>query len=235
MHDKTIGIIGGMGPEATAIIFQKLIKATGASKDQDHFRIVIDSNPKIPDRTAAILGKGPSPVKAIVSAGKNLEKIGADIALIPCNTSHYFFDQIQAGLKIPLVNMIKELGIFLNNSYPQLKRVGLLATTGTVKTRLYEKYIDGIQLIYPNDNSQEDLVMTAIYGDHGIKSGNTGQRPRQLLIQAANELIAAGANLVIAGCTEISLALRQEDIEKPLIDPMDIVAKAVINRLNERP
>ena len=106
--------------------------------------------------------------------------------------------------------MIKELGIFLNNSYPQLKRVGLLATTGTVKTRLYEKYIDGIQLIYPNDNSQEDLVMTAIYGDHGIKSGNTGQRPRQLLIQAANELIAAGADLVIAGCTEISLALRQE-------------------------
>ena len=77
--------------------------------------------------------------------------------------------------------------------------------------------------------------MTAIYGDHGIKSGNTGQRPRQLLIQAANELIAAGADLVIAGCTEISLALRQEDIEKPLIDPMDIVAKAVINRLNERP
>lgn len=235
MHDKTIGIIGGMGPEATAILFQKLIKATGASKDQDHFRIVIDSNPKIPDRTAAILGKGPSPVKAIVKAGKNLEKIGADIALIPCNTSHYFFDQIQAELRIPLVNMIAELADFLKNTHPRIKRVGLLATTGTIKTSLFNKYLKAMDILMPSDSIQENKVMKAIYSEDGIKSGNTGHGPKKLLKEAADDLINKGADLIISGCTEICLALRQEDIIVPLVDPMDIAVQALINRLNERP
>lgn len=235
MNDKTIGIIGGMGPEATATLFKKLIRATKATRDQDHFRIVIDSNPKIPDRTAAILGNGKSPVNAIVKAGRNLEKMDADIALIPCNTSHYFFDEIQEQLTIPLVNMMADLANFLDSDCPGIEKFGLLATTGTVKTGLYAKYLAGKELVYPNGSIQENKVMEAIYGNMGIKSGHTGDGPRMLLKQAANDLITAGAEVIISGCTEIGLALKPEHISVPLLDPMDISVQAVISRLTKKP
>ncbi|HOB19738.1 MAG TPA: amino acid racemase [Candidatus Atribacteria bacterium] len=235
MNDRVIGIIGGMGPEATASLFMKIIKATRAEKDQDHFRIIIDNNPKIPDRTAAILGKGTSPVPAIVEAGRNLEKMGAEIALIPCNTSHYFLDEIQSRLKIPVMNMIAELAAYIGRAYPHVTKAGLLATTGTIKTGLYQKYMPGLQLICPDPASQENKVMKAIYGERGIKAGNTGEEPMRLLADAANELITAGAEVVIAGCTEICLALKPEHISRPLLDPMDVMAQAVVERLSKKP
>lgn len=230
MNDKIIGIIGGMGPEATASLFVKIIKATRADKDQDHFRIIIDNNPKIPDRTAAILGRGESPVPAIVKTAKNLEKMGAEIALLPCNTSHYFFDEIQSRLNIPVINMIAGLADHISRVYPHIKKAGLLATTGTIKTGLYQKYMPDLQILYPCPVTQEEKVMRAIYGENGIKAGNTSEEPMLLLKQAAGELIAAGAELIIAGCTEIGLVLKPEHISKPLLDPMDIVAKTVAGR-----
>ncbi len=235
MNDRVIGIIGGMGPEATAALFIKIIKATRVERDQDHFRIVIDCNPKIPDRTAAILGKGESPVPAIVEAGKNLEKMGAEIALIPCNASHYYFNEIQSRLKIPVVNMIAELAVYINKVYPHVKKAGLLATTGTIKASLYQKYMPDLQIICPDPASQEGKVMKAIYGESGIKAGNTGDEPMRLLADAANELIAAGAEVIIAGCTEIGLALKPEHISRPLLDPMDVVAQAIVERLSKMP
>ena len=217
-----------MGPEATANLYMKIIRATKVEKDQDHFRVIIDSNPKIPDRTAAILYNGQSPVNEMVKTGKNLEKLGVDVALIPCNTAHYFIDEVQSQLSIPILNAIEEMNKYIKGNFPQVRKIGLLATSGTIKTGLYEKFINEIEILIPDKTSQEGKVMEAIYGDNGIKSGNTGDGPMELLRQASNDLIDRGAELIIAGCTEVGLALKAHHISKPLIDPMDVVAEVVV-------
>ena len=126
---KIVGIIGGMGPGATALLFQKLINYTDAENDCEHMHIVIDNNTSIPDRTTAILQGDDSPAKAIVESGKKLQEYGVDLILIPCNTSHYFYSQIQEQLDVTVVNMIEETAkICVGKGY---KKVGILATTGT--------------------------------------------------------------------------------------------------------
>ncbi|MCR1899302.1 amino acid racemase [Irregularibacter muris] len=227
MNDKIIGIIGGMGPEATADLYMKIIKATKVKKDQDHFRVIIDSNAKIPDRTKAILGIGQSPVDALVETGKNLEKSDVDIACLPCITSHYFIDEIQEKLSYPIMNALVEVGKYIEHDYPHVKNVGILATSGTVKTGLFSKYLPNMNVLYPDSTTQVQKVMEAIYGDEGIKNGNTGDKPLNLLKEASMELMDKGAELIISGCTEIALALKPHHLSRPLIDPMMVVANAI--------
>lgn len=228
MKNKVIGIIGGMGPEATADLYFKIIKATKVSKDQEHLHVVIDSNPKIPDRTKAILYNGESPVDTIVETGKKLGILGVNIGCIPCITSHYYMDEIQKQLTYPLLNALEETTRYINSTYPEVKNIGILATTGTIKAKLFEKYFTDMNIIYPNDLGQQHYVMEAIYGEQGIKSGNTGEYPYMLLKRAADMLIDKGAQVIIAGCTEIVLALKESSISKPLIDPMQIIAKVLV-------
>ncbi|OPJ55157.1 cysteate racemase [Alkalithermobacter paradoxus] len=228
MNDKVIGIIGGMGPEATANLYMKIIKATKTKADQDHFRVIIDSNPKIPDRTQAILYNGKSPVDDIVKTAKNLELIGVDVGCIPCMTSHYFIESIQESVSYPIINAFEEVNKYILANYPRVNTVGVLATSGTVKTGLFEKYLDNINIIYPDNKDQEEKVMQAIYGEYGIKSGNLGEKPLMLLKEAATKLVQNGAELLISGCTEIGLVLKQEHLDIPIIDPMEIIAQTLV-------
>lgn len=229
MNDKVIGILGGMGPEATVNLFNKIVKATPVSCDQDHFRIVIDNNPKIPDRTKAILGLGNSPVPEIVKTGLNLEKMGADFIGIPCITSHYFLEEIQAQLNIPVVNAIAELNHFIERTYPNVRKIGVLCTTGTRNTAIYNKYMTHFELVYPSDGEQEK-VMEAIYGEHGIKRGHKEGQLIDNLSSAASELMANGVELLIAGCTELGLVLTKDFFAVPTLDPMDVLAEALISK-----
>lgn len=228
MNNKVIGIIGGMGPEATGNLFLKIIKATSVKKDQDHFRVVIDSNPQIPDRTEAILGNGVSPLAAIIKTGKNLEKLGVDIGCIPCITAHYYINEIQRTLSYPVINALEELEKYINYNYPDVTRVGVLATVGTVKAGLFDKYLSSHTIIYPNNIVQKEKIMKAIYGKDGIKSGNTEGNCLNLLIEAGNGLIDSGAQIIVAGCTEVGLVLKPSHFDKPLVDPIDVMAKAVV-------
>ena len=133
---KTVGSIGGMGPAATALLFQKLIDYTQANSDSEHIHIVIDNNTQIPDRTTAILNGKDTPARCIIESGKKLETFGAELILIPCNTSHYFYSRIQEHLNVPVVNMIAETAKrCLENGYT---KVGVLATTGTCSTHTYD-------------------------------------------------------------------------------------------------
>lgn len=232
MNDKIIGIIGGMGPEATADLYMKIIKATKVKEEQEHFRVIIDSNPKIPDRTKAILEKGESPVNAIVETANNLGKAGVDIGCIPCITAHYFFDEVQSQVPFKIINALEELNLYLKNNYPNIKNIGILATTGTVKTDLFNKYLTDFNIIYPDEDTQSKKVMEAIYGESGIKKGNIGKENLNLLVEATEELVDKGAKLIIGGCTEITLALKPYNIDKPLIDPMDVVAKSIVSSTN---
>jgi len=228
MPEKIIGILGGMGPEATIDLFYKIIKFTPVEKDQDHLRIIIDNNPKIPDRTAAILGKGEDPLPALRESARNLEKAGADFIIIPCNTAHYFLPSIQESVKIPVLNMIVEAASETQQRIPQIKKVGLLASMGTYKIKIYhqrfKKY--NIEVISPEEKDKEE-VMKVIYA---VKAGNLSEEVKNNILKITQKLIDKGAEAIIAGCTEIPLILKEQDISVPLIDPTQILAKAAVKK-----
>lgn len=228
---KTIGILGGMGPEATAHFFSLIIKRTQAKKDQDHIPIIIYNNPKIPPRTDALLQKGPSPVPLLRQGIRTLEEAGADFIVIPCITAYAFLPQIAAKEKIRLLNILEETLAYTRKKIPGLTRAGLIASTGTIKSEIFDKTFSraGITIIKPPAKEQE-RIMEAIFGKRGIKAGFTSGRPKKLILEAAQRLIQRGAEAVIAGCTEVPLVLRDEDLPVPLIEPLKIAAEASIIR-----
>lgn len=229
MNDKLIGILGGMGPEATAHFYFKLIKATPSKTDQDHFRVIMDSNSKIPDRTSAIFGNGENPVPALIETAKTLECAKVDVACIPCITAHYFIDEIQESVNFPILNALRELDIYIKANYPDIKNIGILATSGTLKTGLFNKYLSDYNLIYPDYDIQTNKVMQAIYSpQYGIKSGVIEGKPIDMLVETGEILIKNGAQILIAGCTEIGLVLNSSHFDIPLIDPMDVVIEAIV-------
>lgn len=231
MGTKTIGILGGMGPEATADLFMKVIRATPARTDQEHLRVIIDNNPAIPDRTAAILGSGPDPVPLLTATAQVLERAGADLIIIPCNTAHYFHGSVQASVRIPVLHIMQETAAYLRAAHPGLARIGLLATTGTVSTGLYQRALEqvGIAALVPDEEGQA-VVMDCVYGEHGVKAGHTDRSVTERLVRVAERLIAAGAGAVIAGCTELPLVLREGDLPVPVIDPTRILAEAAVRQ-----
>ena len=226
MGEKIIGILGGMGPEATADLYMKIIRATKVQRDQDHHRVIIDSNAKIPDRTAAIRGKGPSPLPMLVETGLNLQRAGADFIIIPCNTAHYFHAELQKKLKIPVLHMIRLSAEKTHAKHPEVRKAGLLASDGTLMSRLYQESWEkqGIEIIEPSAETQRN-VMKAIY--QHIKRGDLGPG-RKLLHEASLELIKAGAEAVICGCTEVSIVLHDGDLTVPVLDPMQDVAEEAV-------
>jgi len=228
MPEKIIGILGGMGPEATIDLFYKIIKFTPAEKDQEHLRIIIDNNPKIPDRTAAILGKGEDPLPALQKTAQNLEKAGADFVVIPCNTAHYFLSSIQESVNIPVLNMIEETAKETKKRIPQIKKVGLLASIGVYKSEIYHQHFKKfyIEVISPEEKDKEE-IMKVIYT---IKAGDLSKRVKKNILKITQKLIDKGAEAIIAGCTEIPLILKEGDVSVPLIDPTQILARVAVQK-----
>ena len=226
MGEKTIGILGGMGPEATADLFMRIIRATPVKRDQDHLHVIIDSNSKIPDRTPAILGTGENPLPLLVETGQRLEKAGADLLIMPCNTAHYFHAKIQEQVGIPLLHMIRLSADYIAEKYPEVRKAGLLASDGTIASRLYhDSYAaKGIEILIPNESSQKD-TMDAIY--KYIKTGNL-EKGEELLKRVSLELIQAGADTVLCGCTEVSIVLHDGDLTVPVIDPLQVLAEEAV-------
>jgi aspartate racemase len=226
---KTIGILGGMGPEATAYMYSLIIKHTQAEKDQDHIRIIIYSNPEIPPRTDAILGQGPSPVPSLIEGMMRLKDAGADFIILPCVTAHYFMPEVLAKIDIPFLSLIDESLIWAKEHIPGLKKAGLLSSTGTQTSKLFHHKFGqaGIEVLVPEEDDQKK-VMNAIFGARGIKAGFTSGEPRDIIIRAAEKMIFAGAQAILAGCTEVPLVLRAGDITMPLIEPMNILARKAV-------
>ncbi len=221
--ERVIGILGGMGPLATAELFRRIVEKTPAKRDQEHPRIIIYNDPKIPDRTAFILGKGEDPRPALVEGARKLESWGADFIIMPCNTAHFFAEDIRRAIKVPLVSMVDATAERIAGM--GLKKVGLLATDGTVKGLVYHRSLlrRGIGIAVPDEEDQE-LVMKAIYD--GVKAGNL-ELGRRLLLGVA-ERLQLRVDGIIAGCTEVSVALRPGDLTVPLIDPLDVIAEKAV-------
>lgn len=218
---KTIGIIGGMGPLATADLYTEIINFTVAEKDQDHVPVIIDSNPLIPDRTEYILHGGESPLPEIVKSIRRLEAAGCDFLIMPCNTAHHIIKEIKATTKIPFVNMMEETVNFVAQEYPG-KKVGLLATDGTAKSGAYHKYFQplGVEVIIPEKHQKD--VMEYIY--MGVKSGNLEMDLRGIEM-AVREMETMGARIFVLGCTELSAVSHKiRTIDKVFLDPLEILA-----------
>ena len=232
MSQKIIGILGGMGPEATIDLFTKIVKGTKVKKDQDHLRILIDNNPKIPDRTKAIQKSGPSPLPHLIRSAKLLEKAGADFIVIPCVTAHHYYKPLQKKIKIPILHIVEETVKYTLAKLRQVRKIGLVATTGTVHTGLFQKAFNerGIQLVLPTPETQRKWVMEAIYGKRGIKATGPSEASKRLILEASQTLIDRGVQAILAGCTEVPLVLKEGDLSVPVIDPLAILARVSIKK-----
>lgn len=234
--EKTIGILGGMGPEATLDCFAKIIKNTPAQTDQQHLRVVIDSNPKVPDRTAAITGKGESPVPIIVAGCRSLQQAGADFIIIPCVSAHFFLEEIQEQIELPILSIFEAIAETIITEHSEIKTIGLMGTTGTIRGGLLQKRLatDGINTIVPDERHQSK-VMAAIYDIKNSQPNRSEEEFTSDLIATAESLISKGAQGIIAGCTEIPLALKQKHLSVPYFDALTILARAAILKAGLHP
>lgn len=255
-----IAIIGGAGPDAAIDLQSKLSSAMKKklyiTSDQDHYRVITDNNSQIPNRDKALLSNGDNPLIFYINSAKKLEEIGGNILIIACNTAHAYFNDIQKATNMRMINMIDETAIFFQHYYPKIKKIGLLATYGTIQTKLYHnafaKY--QVQVITP-DSINQDNVVKAIYGIKAgfisnvdslnyfgqlhniysrvstIKSNVNVSSPKNLLIDAIRYFQKENIEAVILGCTEIPLAFNSRKYIGSciLIDPTEILANTTID------
>lgn len=225
MAKKSIGIIGGMGPAATVDLFKKIVENTAANSDAGHVRVYMDCQPTIPDRTKAILENGESPVPYLAESATKLASIGADFLIMPCNTSHYFYDELCTLSPVPVMNMIRQTALFLHRQ--GIHKVGLLATDGTVKAGVYQKELEalGIETVCPSAAGQRE-VMRLIYD--GVKADAPSFFIGKMC-EVINDLFEQGASVLVLGCSELPLGFERYGISlENTVDAVQILARAAI-------
>jgi aspartate racemase len=213
---KVVGVIGGMGPAATLDFQARLLAATPASRDQDHLRVIVDCNPRLPDRNLALAGEGPSPGPALAAMARGLELAGAEVLVMPCNTAHAFADDIRAAVAIPFLCLVEATADAAAAKAAPGAMVGVLAVDGCRRAGLYEaalaaRGLDPVGL----EAADQAAFMRLIYA---IKAGDTGPDVGAGMARLAGALRDAGATVVIAACTEIPLVLDPSGLGVPLID-----------------
>ena len=225
--EKVMGIIGGMGPEATLDLFARILERTPVQKDQDHLKIIIYNNPKIPDRTEAIVKGGVSPLPAILETAEALKAAGAEFLIMPCNTAHFYYDELAAGINLPVINMVAETAKRVKETSPGKAKVGLLSTLGTIKSRIYHEAFsrEGIEVMVPGEREQQEVMAMIL----AVKAGNKREEHFRALAGIMKTLIARGAGGVVLGCTELPLLYRPcGDIRGPVYIPQDILAEKAV-------
>lgn len=224
MAEHRLGVVGGMGPQATQIFYQRILDRTQAAKDQEHLQALIFSDTGMPDRTEAILsGRGEEVFDRLLADARLLAACGCTAVAIPCNTSHYFADRLQIELDIPLLNMVRETCRVLARR--GCRRVAVLATDGTVQTEVYQRECaaQGLEGIAPDQGTQA-LVMSIIYDE--IKRGEQGSREKFAAIDRA--VRAMGCEAAVLGCTELSVYRSYHDLPEFYVDAMDVLVEACI-------
>lgn len=219
---KTLGIIGGMGPLAGCDLLEKIIANTDARCDQDHIHVLLDSNTAIPDRTAAILAGGADPVPQLCASARRLERAGAQVLVMSCNTVHYFYDAVASSVSVPLLHMPRLTTAFVEQS--GLRRVALLATDGTIRSGVYQKAFAGTAPLLPDPQGQA-AIMSLIYD--GVKRGDEHFDTAQVR-DVLRTLTDNGAEAFILGCTELPIAFRLYDLPGRTIDPTLVLARAAV-------
>lgn len=213
-----------MGPLATVETFRRIVASTPARRDQDHLHVIIDSNPAVPDRTAALLLGGEDPRPLLHAGARRLVAAGAEVLCIPCNTAHAYHAWLQRRVPVPVVHMLRETAARV--AALGARQVGLLATTGTVATGLYQAELESAGLrVVALEAPVQDGVMAAI---EAVKAGDVGDRVITALAAAALSLAGAGADHVVVGCTEISLVAGQLPVPVPVVDALDVLVASTL-------
>ncbi len=223
---KIVGILGGMGPMSTADLMRKVTEKTPVQHEREHLRMLVDSRPQIPDRPAALLGTGPSPVRMLQESAQMLEAWGADIIAIPCNTAHGFLADVRAAVRIEVLDMIGIVGREIAKTFPDGAQIGLLSTTAAQELGIFHDRLPQFSLVVPEAEVQEDLVAGAILQ---VKLENTVEEPRRKLLEVIESLDPA-PGAVIAGCTEVELAFQGAEGPVPILRPMDLLAEEIVVR-----
>lgn len=222
---KTLGVIGGLGPIATAYFYELLIKMADTIRDQEHIETIIYSKPSIPDRTDYIMGRSmENPVVPMIEIGNRLVSMGADFIAIPCITAHYFHERLSREIKAPIIHLIKEIVKYLKIN--GVNTVGIMATEGTIYSGLFQKELmaEDIMPILPSKHHQ-NYVTELIYKD--IKS--SGPPHMEKFYGVAEELKLQGAQVIILGCTELSLIKRDYAIGPDFIDAMEVLSLCALS------
>lgn len=221
---KRLGIIGGLGPMATAYFFQLIIEMTDAGKDQEHIEILIHNRPQIPDRTNYILGNSDeNPLPELIKIGKGLVRQGAEVVAMPCVTAHFFQQMLEEEIQIPVLNAITETAEYLNME--KIQKVGIMATDGTVESKLFQSILEenGIGCVLPEREAQED-VMHLIY--QNVKAGKAMEMDR--FERVSKQLFDKGAEVILLGCTELSMAKKDHGIGKGFLDVLEVLARKAV-------
>ncbi len=221
IKEKTLGVLGGLGPLATAYYLELVVTMTDAATDQEHPKIIIMNVPGIPDRTAYILGKSDqSPLPPMVLLGRQMKELGVDVIATPCITAHYFHAQLQEQIGLPLIHGIQCVARTLREA--GVSKVGLMATDGTVQSGIFQRQVEnlGMELVLPGETGQA-AVMTLIYDQ--VKAGK--QPDLALFETVRRELREKGAQAVVLGCTELSLLKKQYPLGTGVLDALEVLAK----------
>ncbi|MDJ0793491.1 MAG: amino acid racemase [Woeseiaceae bacterium] len=217
---KTVGVIGGMGPDATVDFMSGVIGFTKAARDQDHVRMLVDNNPRVPCRQEALLGDGDDPGPVMADMARGLEAGGAEFLVMPCNTAHAFADAIRDAVSIPLLSIL-DVTVAACQGHAA---VGILATRGCLDAGVYQKAFaaSGAELVVPDESEMAELMELIFAIKAGDRSAGIGERMQTL----AESLTARGATVVVGGCTEITLVLHDGMLSVPLVSSTDELARA---------
>ncbi|MDT8878602.1 amino acid racemase [Halomonas saccharevitans] len=220
-----VGVLGGMGPDATVTFMQRVIDATPAEDDIDHVHLLVDNNPKVPSRIKALIdGDGENPGPAIAAMARRLERAGAAFLVMPCNTAHYYWRDAQDAVDIPVWHIVERTLDSVARRLPGA-RVGLLCSPALRRIGLYEGFVEarGLSLVYPED---EGAVLEVI---RAVKRGQ-GRHPDTLaaFARAADDLKARGADVLVLACTELSVIDDALDGSLPVVDSVRVLAEQVV-------
>ena len=221
---KTVGIIGGLGPDATVDFMSRVLALTPAERDQDHVHMLVDNDPTVPCRQAALRGEGQDPGPRLAEMAKGLEAAGADFLVMPCNTAHAWADEIRAAVGIPLISMIDETVA----ACAEYGAVGLLSTTGCLDSGAYQQGLaaSGKQLVVSADDELAE-IMDIVFR---VKAGDRDEELGARMSVLANTLADQGAEVVVVACTEIPLILNTSALRIPVVDSTEALAAATIAR-----
>lgn len=226
----TVGILGGMGPMATADLFEKIIKSTPANTDQEHLKVIIYNNPQIPSRIDAIINGTESPLKELISSAQLLEKAGADILVMPCNTAHFWYQDIQKAVNVKLINMIENTADYVKvHRLDENEKQMLFATAATVKTQMYQDAFSakGMAVLTPSIEEQKIVSLAIDEAKAGRIEDNSNIK---LLSEIILKYQRMGVCSFIAGCTEIPLLFPYTSGNYQPIDPTKILAQTVVEQ-----
>ena len=221
--DRLVGVIGGMGPEATVDFMSRVLAATPAEADQDHIRMLVEHNPRIPSRQRAMRGEGEDPGPVLASIAARLQTGGADFIVMPCNLAHAWATQIEAAVTIPFISIVSET-VSRAQQQGSGGAIGLLTTPGCFAAGLYQQALAGHDLVL---QSQDELAATMALVRR-IKAGDKSNAVAQGLRELAGELVARDAQLLIGACTEFPLVLEASMFTVPFVSSTDVLAEKTV-------